>query len=199
VISDVLDEMQLVKAVAKGLLENVVQDEFINLITCSFTEALEAAVTTSNFSCQEDEMNADISSEEEQGILGFNSYARVMATRNVKFDESPFIQLTANPIYVDVLCVNCYECVRSADVDRHSLSCQKTQPEVTASEKCEAVNRKLEKLAGALRNRLIEIEENDEDEALSSLYSCIYAYALKVLENNEVITWHKKAYRTRTT
>lgn len=82
--------------------------------------------------------------------------------------------------------MNCYECVRSVEVDRHSLSCQKPLPELSASEKCEATNRKLEKLTGALRLRLIEIEEKDEDETLSSLYSCIYAYALKVLENNDV-------------
>jgi hypothetical protein len=42
----------------------------------------------------------------------------------LNFDESPFIYLTANPQYLDVLCVNCYECVCVLEVDSHSLVCR---------------------------------------------------------------------------
>ena len=65
------------------------------------------------------------------------------------------------------------------------------------------VNEKLEKLTVALRARLVEIEVEDtiiygfdkptadpetikvENETLSDRYSCIYAYASKVLGNND--------------
>jgi hypothetical protein len=43
---------------------------------------------------------------------------------NLDFDESPFIYLTANPKYLDVLCVNCYECVPLTAVDIHSEYCK---------------------------------------------------------------------------
>ena len=42
------------------------------------------------------------------------------------FDESPFVSLTANLEYLDVLCVNCYECVRLVEVDSHSIVCKGT-------------------------------------------------------------------------
>lgn len=43
-----------------------------------------------------------------------------LAGEKLEQDESPFIHLTTNPKYLDVLCVNCYECVRLVDVDKHS-------------------------------------------------------------------------------
>jgi len=39
-------------------------------------------------------------------------------------ETSPFIQL-AGAQYIDVLCVNCYECVKFDNVDSHSLICGK--------------------------------------------------------------------------
>jgi hypothetical protein len=47
-------------------------------------------------------------------------------------------------------------------------------------------NEKLDKLLTALKNRLYEIEEQDSDtEDLSETYSYLYAYAEKVLLNND--------------
>jgi hypothetical protein len=58
--------------------------------------------------------------------MDFNAHIQTSAagSKNKNFDESPFIFLTANPKYVDVLCINCYECVRHIDVDRHSQVCR---------------------------------------------------------------------------
>jgi hypothetical protein len=39
---------------------------------------------------------------------------------NDKLEESNFVNLTVNPEFIDVLCVNCYECVKFEDVDLHS-------------------------------------------------------------------------------
>lgn len=138
----------------------------------------------------------------------------------INFDESPYVCLTANPQYLDVLCVNCYECVRLVEVDSHSILCKGTvdhQEEISLSnignnkedsliaiEKDIAqVNDKLEKLSIALRSRLVEIEVEDsmiygvdkpmadpetikvENETLSDRYSCIYAYAIKIVANND--------------
>ena len=41
----------------------------------------------------------------------------------LNLDESPYIKLTDNPKYIDILCVNCYECIKYADADRHSRTC----------------------------------------------------------------------------
>ena len=41
------------------------------------------------------------------------------AGAKLDFDESPFIYLTANPKYLDVLCVSCYECVPLTDAEKH--------------------------------------------------------------------------------
>ncbi len=55
------------------------------------------------------------------GVLKFD---RVLsAASKLNFDESPFIYLTANPQYLDVLCVNCYECVPLPSVNDHSTAC----------------------------------------------------------------------------
>jgi hypothetical protein len=135
------------------------------------------------------------------------------------FDESPFVSLTANPQYLDVLCVNCYECVRLVEVDSHSIVCKgsvdqqidqslsngnnKEDSLIVMEKDIALVNDKLEKLSAALRARLVEIEVEDsmiygldkpmvdpetikiENETLSDRYSCIYAYAIKVLANND--------------
>jgi len=37
--------------------------------------------------------------------------------------DKKFIYLTVNPKYLDVLCVNCYECVPFDSVDKHSEIC----------------------------------------------------------------------------
>lgn len=40
-------------------------------------------------------------------------------------DESPFIYLTMDPKNIDILCVNCYECLNLDEVDLHSRECTK--------------------------------------------------------------------------
>lgn len=46
-----------------------------------------------------------------------------MNSEKLEMEESPFIHLTSNPNYIDVLCVNCYECVKFHEVNSHSLEC----------------------------------------------------------------------------
>jgi hypothetical protein len=97
------------------------------------------------------------------------------------FDESPFVHLTANPQYLDVLCVNCYECVSLLEVDSHSLVCRgpplpqgnenrprssqsgnnKEDSLIVMEREISLINDKLDKLTLALRNRLFEIEIED--------------------------------------
>jgi hypothetical protein len=54
--------------------------------------------------------------------MDFNSF-KFLGSRKIEFDCSPYIFLTSNPQYLDVLCINCYECVRNVDVDKHSQMC----------------------------------------------------------------------------
>ena len=56
------------------------------------------------------------------GVIKFDTM--VTAASKLDFDESPFIYLTANPKYLDVLCVSCYECVPLSEVDHHSSYCK---------------------------------------------------------------------------
>lgn len=125
----------------------------------------------------------------------------------MNFDQSPFIFLTANPKYVDVLCINCYECVRHEEVDKHSISCSsrakvKLDESISFDSELKVLNKKLDKLGQALRGRIfememaednniiIELEDDGEDsktpQTLSDLYSNIYAYNQKILCNNDV-------------
>ena len=95
----------------------------------------------------------------------------------INFDESPYVCLTANPQYLDVLCVNCYECVRLVEVDSHSIVCKgnieqraessqsngnnKEDSLIVMEKEIALVNDKLDKLTVALRARLVEIEVED--------------------------------------
>jgi hypothetical protein len=145
------------------------------------------------------------------GVIKFDR--TVTAASKLDFDESPYIYLTANPRYLDVLCVSCYECVPLSDVDHHSSICRglayNETPKLNDSglqleRDLMKTNDQLDKLSQALRNRLVEIELEDtserpsshldpsaalvvadENETLSEKYSNLYAYALKVKENNE--------------
>jgi hypothetical protein len=58
------------------------------------------------------------------GVIQFDQV--LVKQSKLNFDESPFVCLTANPQYLDVLCVNCYECVRLVEVDSHSIICKGT-------------------------------------------------------------------------
>jgi hypothetical protein len=133
-------------------------------------------------------------------------------SKDKNFDESPYIFLTANPKYVDVLCINCYECVRQVDVNRHSLVCRGLKPPAnqTVNESSSSVNEtknfekdvaalneKLAKLSKALRIRLVEMEStelqplldldlSEQQVTLSERYTTIYAYCNQILQNNDV-------------
>jgi hypothetical protein len=56
------------------------------------------------------------------GVMQFDQV--LLKQSKLNFDESPFVCLTANPQYLDVLCMNCYECVRLVEVDSHSILCK---------------------------------------------------------------------------
>lgn len=107
-------------------------------------------------------------------------FNKLVGTKHLEFDDSPFIQLTANPQYVDVLCVNCYECVKHVDVDHHSEYCRgirvleeelsshgreqsslSEENSMLLEKEAAIVNDKIDKLGAALRMRLIEIEYED--------------------------------------
>ena len=99
-----------------------------------------------------------------------------MSINNNRLDSefTPYIQLTANPEYIDVLCVNCYECVRFNDVNQHSEVCLGKPDEpaddiynldirkslhklVRKDEEDEDVNERIYKLLKAIKNRLVEM------------------------------------------
>jgi hypothetical protein len=101
-----------------------------------------------------------------------------MENNNLLRDQTVYVQLTANTKYVDVLCINCYECVKFHNVDKHSKTCagrgfkdeklgldldidlkrvfgKKKFQEDTGNE--DVTNEKIFKLIKAIRGRLVEV------------------------------------------
>ena len=69
--------------------------------------------------------------------------------------------------FIDVLCVNCYECVKITDVDTHSSVCQKPKDEQTSREQEErnlvSINDRVFKLIKSINSRLFEIKHTRSD------------------------------------
>ena len=136
-----------------------------------------------------------------------------MNSEKLGMEESPFIHLTSNPQFIDVLCVNCYECVSFADVDRHSKVCagkthinadlnskdnkyeldiERDLRKLVHKENDDAhedendVNEKIFKLMKAIRNRLFEVQDDKDniDANTEDLHSNLHAIAGKVFSNN---------------
>ena len=129
-------------------------------------------------------------------------------------DESPFIHLSTNPLYIDVLCVTCYECVKFHDVDKHSQVCMgmKNSSGDTTGDSGKLnlardmknvvrkgnfhnngifselydddVNERILKLKKSIKSRLVEIQLQDNSNSLIDHYSNLHAIALNIYENN---------------
>ena len=96
--------------------------------------------------------------------------------------EHKMVHLTANPKYLDVLCLNCYECVKFNEVNKHSSECagkshkdekygldierdlrkqfKKEQPTTDADD--QDSNEKIYKLIKSIRGRLVEVQIEDK-------------------------------------
>jgi hypothetical protein len=86
-------------------------------------------------------------------------------------DESPFIHLTTNPKYIDVLCVNCYECVTFKNVNSHSKTCAgKGHKDETYNLDIE---RDLKKLVAKGKEDETQDEESDVNEKIFKLMKAI--------------------------
>ncbi len=63
--------------------------------------------------------------------------------------------------YVDVLCVNCYECVKANEVNQHSLKCEKPEVEKPSPEHIEKslveLNDRVFKLIKSINGRFKEV------------------------------------------
>jgi len=46
------------------------------------------------------------------------------------------VYLTMDPRHIDILCVNCYECLTLEEVDIHSMECSK-KPDAVAQQETE--------------------------------------------------------------
>eukprot|EP00349_Pseudokeronopsis_sp_Brazil_P010865 CAMPEP_0202979372 /NCGR_PEP_ID=MMETSP1396-20130829/85543_1 /ASSEMBLY_ACC=CAM_ASM_000872 /TAXON_ID= /ORGANISM="Pseudokeronopsis sp., Strain Brazil" /LENGTH=192 /DNA_ID=CAMNT_0049718773 /DNA_START=1790 /DNA_END=2368 /DNA_ORIENTATION=+ len=141
------------------------------------------------------------------GVMQFSTHANYAVLEE---KGRPFIQLTTSQQYLDVLCVNCYECVNIEKVDHHSLVCGKKgyhdikygldvgrdlkrmvssskKPSLDLDDKDEDLNQKLFKLTKGIRNKLLEISkerENQELQKIIEFFSSFYSMSIKVFENN---------------
>ena len=116
------------------------------------------------------------------------SFDHHQGSEKLESDESPFIHLTTNPRYLDVLCVNCYECVRLIDVDRHSQNCGgKLQKEPNAAD-YDSQNFGNVDLESALKKQFgpqsssEDDEQNDEIECNEKIEKLIKAVRLRLFE-----------------
>eukprot|EP00347_Sterkiella_histriomuscorum_P018920 403343662 len=148
-------------------------------------------------------------SQNQVSSVGVRSFQHHRANPKFEQDESPFIYLTTNPSYLDVLCANCYECVRFQEADSHSRYCvakTKTIQNQNFNDGFEEplykqhqnysnlsnieddiglVNSKIVKLMNAVKNRIIEIQIQDQNNLLADNYSSIYAVGNKIINEDE--------------
>lgn len=58
--------------------------------------------------------------------MGVKGFRHVTALNRLNVDESPYQLVAASdPQYLDIICVNCNECIRYNEVDMHSSECSK--------------------------------------------------------------------------
>jgi hypothetical protein len=98
-------------------------------------------------------------------------------------------KLPLNPLFFDILCINCYECVRPSDVDRHSNYCI-IQPDdyrdMNIRNDCEEdYNARIYKLHESLKKKKLEIY-SEKNKELELVYNDLLTQIYEILMNNNV-------------
>jgi hypothetical protein len=113
----------------------------------------------------------------------------------LSLDNIAVIQYTINPnlpldpMFFDILCINCYECVRPTEVDQHSQFCI-IQPDDyndlnIRNESEEDYNARIYKLHESLKKKKFEIT-TQQNNNLTEVFNELLTYVYEILMNNYV-------------
>ena len=91
-----------------------------------------------------------------------------------------------DPSFLDVLCINCYECIKMEDMDLHSQKCVIKLEYFKDNAYDEDYNTRIFKLHESLKNKKEEIE-NTKDKNLLNFYNRLLKIIYQILINNNSI------------
>ena len=91
-----------------------------------------------------------------------------------------------DPSFLDVLCINCYECIKYEDMDLHSQKCVIKLDGFKDNAYDEDYNTRIFKLHESLKSKKNEIE-NNKDKNLVNFYNRIVKIVYQILINNNSI------------
>ena len=85
--------------------------------------------------------------------------------------------------YLDVICTNCYECIKEDEVDDHSLVCSIRFEEFRENDMSEDYNSRLFKLLESLKNKQKEVESLGLEE-MKKFYAELSEATYEIILNN---------------
>ena len=88
-----------------------------------------------------------------------------------------------DPSFLDVLCINCYECIKFDEMDLHSVRCVIKLEDFKDNAYDEDYNTRIFKLHESLKNKKEEIE-NNKDKSLLNFYNHLIKIVYQILINN---------------
>ena len=88
-----------------------------------------------------------------------------------------------DPSFLDVLCINCYECIKFNEMDLHSQKCIIKLDYFKDNAYDEDYNTRIFKLHESLKNKKEEIE-NNKDKSLLTFYNRLIKIVYQILINN---------------
>ena len=91
-----------------------------------------------------------------------------------------------DPSFLDVLCINCYECIKFEDMDLHSQKCVIKLSGFKDNAYDEDYNTRIFKLHESLKSKKNEIE-NNKDKELVNFYNRLVKIIYQILINNNSI------------
>ena len=91
-----------------------------------------------------------------------------------------------DPSFLDVLCINCYECIKFEDMDLHSQNCIIELDYFKDNSYDEDYNARIFKLHESLKSKKEEIE-NKNDKNLIGFYNHLLKIIYQIIINNNSI------------
>ena len=96
-------------------------------------------------------------------------------------------EISLNPLFMDVICINCYECVKIEDMDNHSQTCTIPLNDYNDNEyDTDDYNTRIFKLHESLKSKQSEITSTN-NKALITFYTKLLQIIYDILINNNSI------------
>lgn len=95
-------------------------------------------------------------------------------------------KIPLDPSFMDVLCINCYECVKFSEMDKHSASCIIGIDQYKDNDYDQDYNTRIYKLHESLKLKKAEINET-QNQCLINFYNKLLQIIYEILINNNSI------------